>query len=96
MNNAISFLSPNDFQFLTSLVQSKSAIVVEAGKGYLIESRLLPLLNELGLESLSDLVAQPRKPSARDATQRVVEAMTTNETSFGLLRAICPARFSIK
>lgn len=82
MNNAISFLCPNDFQFLTSLVQSKSAIVVEAGKGYLIESRLLPLLNELGLESLSDLVAQLRKPSARETTQRVVEAMTTNETSF--------------
>jgi chemotaxis protein methyltransferase CheR len=75
-------LSPSDFQFLTSLIQNKSAIVLEASKGYLIESRLLPIVSELGLGSLTELVGRLRQPTAREDTQRVIEAMTTNETSF--------------
>jgi chemotaxis protein methyltransferase CheR len=75
-------LSPSDFQFLTSLIQNKSAIVLESSKGYLIESRLLPIVSEMGLGSLTELVGRLRQPAARDDTQRVIEAMTTNETSF--------------
>lgn len=82
MINSNTGLCPLDFRFLTSLVQSKSAIVLETGKEYLIESRLLPVVSELGFQSISELVTHLQQPDARAATDRVIEAMTTNETSF--------------
>jgi chemotaxis protein methyltransferase CheR len=47
-----------------------------------VESRLLPIVRSEGLASLSDLVARLRSPLANGLQQKVVEAMTTNETSF--------------
>jgi chemotaxis protein methyltransferase CheR len=48
----------------------------------LVESRLAPVARELGLQSISELVSELQKPGSQKLTQRVVEAMTTNETSF--------------
>ncbi len=68
--------------FIANLVRRKSAIVLEEGKGYLIESRLTPIVREHGLDSLQRLVDELQKPNALTLTEKVVEAMTTNETSF--------------
>lgn len=75
-------ITPEDFQFVSDLVRVKSAIVIEQGKEYLIDSRLTPLARSEGFASLSELVRglRHRPPPALEA--RVVEAMTTNETSF--------------
>ena len=78
----MSSLATAEFDFVRKLVHEQSAIVLEDGKGYLVESRLSPIARKAGLASLSELVA--RLQSRRDdALQReVVEAMTTNETTF--------------
>jgi chemotaxis protein methyltransferase CheR len=75
-------LASAEFDYVRKLVHEQSAIVLEDGKGYLVESRLSPIARKAGLGSLSELVA--RLQSTRDgALQReVVEAMTTNETTF--------------
>ncbi len=50
-------------------------------KGYLIESRLQPLVGRFGLASIEDVLSQIER-GRRDIEDAAVEAMTTNETSF--------------
>ena len=71
-----------EFTYISEMVRTRSAIVLEPGKEYLVEARLAPLVRELGLESIGALVAKLRQPAGGPLADRVTEAMTTNETSF--------------
>ncbi len=71
-----------DFDYLRNLIREQSAIILEPGKEYLIESRLMPLVRKEGLPSLDALIANLRVDRQQAITRKVVEAMTTNETSF--------------
>ena len=75
-------LNPTDFQFVSTLVRQRSAIVLEPEKSYLLEARLTPLARAEGFASLEALVAQMRAQPFNGLHRKVVEAMTTNETSF--------------
>lgn len=75
-------LSSTDFAYVRELVHRDSAIVVEASKAYLVESRLTPVARRHGFTSLAELVACLRQGGANGVRSEVVEAMTTNETSF--------------
>jgi len=75
-------LSPADFQFLSTLVRQRSAIVLEPEKSYLLEARLSPLARIEGFGSIETLVAALRQQTFNGLHRKVVEAMTTNETSF--------------
>jgi chemotaxis protein methyltransferase CheR len=75
-------LDSADFEFVSTLVRKRSAIVLEPEKNYLVESRLLPVVRREGLSSVADLVARLRAGSQNGLPDMVVEAMTTNETSF--------------
>lgn len=74
-------LTPTSFAFVADLVRRRSAIRLEPGKEYLVESRLLPLARTAGVPDVETYVRslQGGPPSALDA---VVEALTTNETSW--------------
>jgi chemotaxis protein methyltransferase CheR len=74
--------SSSDFQYVQQLLRERSGIVLEPGKEYLLETRLLPLVRQEKLDSISALVARLRQPSNQRLVKQVVEAMTTNETSF--------------
>lgn len=71
-----------DLTYIRNLVRERSAIVLEEEKDYLIRSRLEPLAKELGFDSLVELVGKLRRASDDTLHRTVVEAMTTNETSF--------------
>jgi chemotaxis protein methyltransferase CheR len=73
--------SVEDFEFVRRLLRERSAIAIEPGKEYLVEARLAPLARREGLASVADLVRVLRSGASR-LTTAVVEAMTTNETSF--------------
>ena len=75
-------VSAPELAFVRDLVYRRSAIVLEAGKEYLVESRLTPLARAEGFASIDAMVAQLRAQPANGLHSRVVEAMTTNETSF--------------
>ena len=75
-------LSPADVQFVSQLVRQRSAIVLEPEKAYLLEARLTPLARTEGFASLEALIAQVRAQPFNGLHRKVVEAMTTNETSF--------------
>jgi chemotaxis protein methyltransferase CheR len=76
-------LSPEDFGFLAALLRERAAIVLEPGKEYLALSRLDPLAREIGCGSVAALVDILRlEPAESELHDRVVDALTTNETTF--------------
>jgi chemotaxis protein methyltransferase CheR len=68
--------------YLQGLVHRRSGIVLEDGKDYLVDSRLSPIARIEGVESVDELVDKLRRDRTGELAQRVVEAMTTNETLF--------------
>ena len=70
-----------EFDYVRDFVRAKSAIVLDPGKEYLVESRLGPLAKQAGFESIAALVDRLRRKDTQLENQ-VVDAMTTNETSF--------------
>jgi chemotaxis protein methyltransferase CheR len=75
-------LTPDAVSFVCTMVRDRSAIELEASKTYLIEARLLPLAKQHGFATTNDFVHGVRSQKKPDQERRLVEAMTTNETSF--------------
>lgn len=71
-----------DFDIISAIVRERSAIVLEPGKEYLVESRLVPVAQQHGLRDLHQLAAQMKTAPNSSLVADVVDAMTTNETSF--------------
>ena len=71
-----------DYKFFEDLLKRESGLVITPEKTYLLESRLLPLANKQGLQGLSGIAARLRTGTDSELKRAVVEAMTTNETSF--------------
>lgn len=72
----------DNYRFLQQHVYSQSGIVLEEDKHYLFESRLTPIVRQLGLGSINDLCALLIATREESIGRKVVEAMTTNETYF--------------
>jgi len=68
------------FEFVRQLVLKKTAIVLNEDKGYLVESRLTPLARDLGHADANAMLERLRISPNLALEQRVLEAMTTNET----------------
>jgi chemotaxis protein methyltransferase CheR len=76
-------ISDVDFDFVCKLVRERAAIVLEDGKQYLVESRLMALARREGIASVEQVIADVRSGPVGGGLQRkVIEAMTTNESSF--------------
>jgi len=75
-------LTQEQFSALSSLLKNETAVVLENGKEYLVESRLTSLAHEEGFGSLSDMIDVVLRRSNPPLNQKVLLALTTNETSF--------------
>ena len=75
-------ISALDFDYISKLVMDDSAISLPTGKEYLAESRLAPVARKEGFTSIEQLIAHLRPLPRNPLHRKVVEAMTTNETSF--------------
>jgi chemotaxis protein methyltransferase CheR len=75
-------LTDSEFDFVRRLVYRESAIVLMPGKEYLVEARLTPLARDAGIPGVSPFIAKLMKAPDRAAEARVVDALTTNETSW--------------
>jgi chemotaxis protein methyltransferase CheR len=75
-------IAPTDFIFIKEALRRETAIVLDAGKEYLVESRLLPIVRAEKLENLEELCALLRKDAKHALWRTVFDALTTNETSF--------------
>lgn len=59
-----------------------SGIYLDESKGYLLETRFSGLLRESGAGNLSEFFHKTRSDQTHTLRRKVVEAITTNETSF--------------
>ena len=75
-------MTPFEYDYLRRLLKERSGLVLSHDKQYLVESRLMPVARRAGLGNLSDLVHNLKRLNAEPLIVDVVEAMTTNETSF--------------
>ncbi len=75
-------VTPLELPLVSAYVHELSGIVIEPSKAYLVESRLGPLLGQLGLSSYAALVDRARSDTTGELRKRLIDAITTNETSF--------------
>ena len=75
-------ISVSTFQYFRTLVEQRSGIVLETGKEYLVESRLAQVARAQGFASVDELAAGLSGQPFNSLHRQVVEAMTTNETSW--------------
>jgi chemotaxis protein methyltransferase CheR len=79
---AVAPIDSDNYRYLQEHVYSQAGIVLEMDKHYLFESRLTPIVRQLGLGSINDLCALLQAASKPEIGRQVAEAMTTNETYF--------------
>jgi chemotaxis protein methyltransferase CheR len=75
-------IDAGEFDWVADLVRRETAIVLGAGKEYLVETRLSPLAYEAGESRVDDWVRRVRFGGTPDQRRAIVEALTTNETSW--------------
>jgi chemotaxis protein methyltransferase CheR len=71
-----------DFEYVRDLMRDTASIVLEPGKEYLVETRLDPLARSEGFATLGSMVSALRSGSDKALQRKIVDRMTTNETSF--------------
>ncbi|MBV1885453.1 MAG: protein-glutamate O-methyltransferase CheR [Parvibaculaceae bacterium] len=71
-----------DFEYLATLLKDRSGLVLTSNKEYLIESRLLPIAREAGLDDIEGLVGKMKATRTSPLHEQITEAMTTNESFF--------------
>lgn len=71
-----------DFDYVSNTLRERSGLILTVDKGYLLESRLLPVARKWRFADLDALCGAMRRDPAGDLVRNVVEAMTTNESFF--------------
>lgn len=71
-----------DYKFFEEMLKRESGLVITPEKVYLLESRLMPVAGRFGVAGLSGIASRLRLQKDAELQRAVVEAMTTNETSF--------------
>src|SRR4029453_964809 len=75
-------IGQDDFAYVRDIVHRHSAVVLEAGKEWFVESRLAPLAEGLGVASAGGLIRRARAGRVGGLHREVIEALMTNETLF--------------
>lgn len=75
-------LSTENYAWLQKYVERLTGIAVGQDKDYFFESRLSPLVRSHKMESLNALCSHLRDSSELKYRSEIIEAITTNETSF--------------
>jgi chemotaxis protein methyltransferase CheR len=75
-------MTPADFHLLAKFLKDQSGLSLAEDKGYLLESRLVPVARAHGLKSIDEVAAEVKAGRNQRLMNAVVEAMTTNESFF--------------
>ncbi|HET9140536.1 protein-glutamate O-methyltransferase CheR [Actinophytocola sp.] len=73
------------FNYVAELMAKEAAIVLAAGKEYLVESRLKPLATKGGYETVGEFITaagRVRDNGSHQLRKQIIEALTINETSW--------------
>lgn len=75
-------VSLEELRLFAAYIHELCGIILDESKAYLIESRLAPLMQELGCKDYRELYFRAKHDLTRAIPNRIVDAITTNETSF--------------
>lgn len=75
-------ISVQEFIRFKRFLQDQCGIILEENKKYLVESRLKKLLEENNISNMNKLMEDMAGPLGKRLRDKVIDAMTTNETSW--------------
>ena len=75
-------LSQSEFSFVSTLVRKEASIVLAPGKEYLVEARLIPVARAVGAANVNEFLAELQRRPNLDYQRKIIDALTTNETSW--------------
>ena len=75
-------MTPQEYDYLRDFLRSQSGLDLADDKRYLVEARLNPIARRAGIADLSALISALKLGGDIKLRTAVVEAMTTNESSF--------------
>jgi chemotaxis protein methyltransferase CheR len=75
-------MTSTDFAVIAAFLKERSGLIITQDKTYLLEARLAVVLRDHKLAGLAGLADHLRQPGPSAVKAKVVDAMTTNETSF--------------
>lgn len=75
-------IRPSECERLASYIREISGMDIPSSKTYLFETRLGKMVDELGLSSYQSLHDQALADNTQALAQRIIDAITTNETLF--------------
>jgi len=75
-------ISQHDYDEFKAFLEKSSGILLGDGKQYLIVSRLNKILREEGFENVTELLSAVKRGYPKHIQSVVIDAMTTNETSW--------------
>lgn len=75
-------IQPEEARVLSQFIYSLCGVHLDETKGYLLENRLAPLLQETSCGSFSELYMKARSDVTKAIPRKIVDAVTTGETSF--------------
>ncbi len=74
-------IQPHEFQLWARFIKELSGLMVGEDKQYLVQERIGPILNSR-CSSFSELYFQAKMPGNQELRNRIIDAITTKETSF--------------
>jgi chemotaxis protein methyltransferase CheR len=75
-------LQVDERQAMADFIYSLCAITLDHTKGYLIESRLSRVVEDLGCRTFRDLISRAKAEADGAIKRRIIDEITTNETFF--------------
>lgn len=75
-------ITPDEFTQFTRYILDISGIALDKGKEYLLETRLNPLMGQLGCTSYKELLSRARMDLKKELENQIIDAVSTNETYF--------------
>ena len=75
-------MTPATFNALVGIVKQRSGGVLNADQGYMLDTRLAPLLKRERLAGLDALAQRLQRAGSEALAQEMTELLTTNESSF--------------
>jgi chemotaxis protein methyltransferase CheR len=75
-------ISAEEFQNFARYILDISGIFLGAGKEYLVETRLGPIMTRLGCRSYGELLQKAKNDDKNNLEYEIIDAISTNETYF--------------
>jgi chemotaxis protein methyltransferase CheR len=75
-------ITAEEFEFVRAFMRERSGVVIDAGKQYLVEFRLAPIVAAHEYATINDLFSDLKAGESQQLRRAVIDALTTNETAF--------------